>query len=134
MRLNPILLLDDLLCTAANGGAVRIGWLADAAAPAVRVLQAHGVRSWGYDMAEGRRFCLVRPAQARWAVSLLKGAGFAVVEGPDVDPVTPASTWGAPAPGVGLGGLAASLFGVGVSGRDRRRENRRQQRQRRGKR
>lgn len=134
MRLNPILLLDDLLCTAANGGAVRIGWLADAAAPAVRVLQSHGVRSWGYDMEDGRRFCLVRPAQAKWAVSLLKGAGFTVVEGPDAAPVAPASSWGVPAPGVGLGGLAASLFGVGVSGRDRRRAERRARRQRRGKR
>lgn len=123
MRLNPILLLDDLLCTTANGGAVRIGWLADAAAPAVRVLQSHGVRSWGYDMEEGRRFCLVRPAQAKWAVSLLKGAGWVVFEGPDADPVAPASSWGAPAPGQGLNGIMEAIFLPGYQ--RKRREDRR---------
>lgn len=111
---NPILMLDDLLCTAANGGAVRIGWIASTAAPAIRHLQAHGIRTWGYAMATNpdRRYCLVRPAQARWAVSLLKGAGIPVIEGPTAAPVAPSTTWGAPAPAVGLGGLAARLFGV----------------------
>ena len=111
---NPILWLDDLLCTAANGGAVRIGWLAVSAAPALRVLTVHGVRTWGYAVGRNpdRRYCLVRPAQARWAVALLRGAGFSVIEGPAAAPVRPARAWGKPAPGVGLGGLVASLLGV----------------------
>lgn len=132
MRLNPILLLDDLLCTAANGGrGVRIGWLADSATAGVQLLQAHGVRSWGYDMARNpdRRYCLVRPAQAAWAVGLLKGAGFGVVAGPDAPAVAPRSSWGVPAPGVGLGGLVASLLGVSVRAA-RRREARSTRRQR----
>lgn len=130
MRLNPLLLLDDILCTLANGGGVRIGWLADAAAPGVQLLKAHGVRTWGYDMARNpdRRYCLVRPAQAAWAVGLLKGAGFGVVAGPDAPAVTPRSSWGAPAPGVGLGGLTAALLGVSV--RAERRQDRRMRRRR----
>lgn len=121
MRLNPILLIDDLLCTAANGGGVRIGWMASAAAPAVALLTEYGVRTWGYDMAANpeRRYCLVRPAQAAWAVALLRGAGYAVIEGPDAKPVAPTAAWGAPAPGVGLGGAAARLFGVRGGRRER---------------
>lgn len=86
MRLNPILLLDDILCTITNGGGVRIGWLASAAAPAARLLMEHGVKTWGYDMASNpdRRYCMVRRRQAKWAVALLRG----------------------------LGGFAANLFGV----------------------
>lgn len=132
MRLNPILLLDDLLCTATNGGGVRIGWVAGEAATAIRLLRSHGVRSWGYDVARNpdRRFCLVRPAQARWAVGLLKGAGFAVIEGPDAAPIAPRTNWGVPAPGVGMGGLAAALLGVAGSRQDRRRQARQPRRRR----
>lgn len=96
MRLNPILLLDDILCTITNGGGVRIGWLASAGAPAARLLMEYGVKTWGYDMASNpdRRYCMVRPRQAKWAVALLRGAGYAVIEGPDAKLVTPRSTWG----------------------------------------
>jgi hypothetical protein len=63
MRLNPILLLDDILCTITNGGGVRIGWLASAGSPAARLLMEYGVKTWGYDMASNpdRRYCMVRP-------------------------------------------------------------------------
>jgi hypothetical protein len=114
MRLNPILLLDDILCTITNGGGVRIGWIASTGAPAARLLMEHGVKTWGYDMASkpDRRYCMVRPRQAKWAVALLRGAGYAVIEGPGAKPVAPRSTWGAPVGASGLGGLAANLLGV----------------------
>lgn len=123
MRLNPILLLDDILCAAANGGrGVRISWMAGAAWPAVEVLRAHGVRVWGAEMHSNpeRRSCLVRPAQARWAVGLLKGAGAAVVEGPDAAPIAPRSNWGAIAPGQGLAGVAHDIFRFGWKARWRK--------------
>lgn len=138
MRLNPILLLDDLLCTAANGGGVRIGWMAGAAWPGVELLRAHGVRVWAADMARNpdRRWCMVRRAQARWAVGLLKGAGAVVIEGPDAAPVAPRSNWGVIAPGQGLAGFAHDIFRLGWKARwrkdrqERRREARSTRRQR----
>lgn len=124
MRWNPLLLLDDLLCTAANGGAVRIGWYAGAAWPAIKLLRTHGIRCWGGDMATNpdRRWVNVRPAQAKWAVSLLKGAGCGVFEGPDANAVTPATTWGAPAPGQGLNGIMEAIFLPGTM-RSKRRQS-----------
>ena len=72
-----------------------------------------------------RRWVNVRPAQAKWAVALLKGAGWGVFEGLDADAVTPSSTWGAPAPGQGLNGLMEAVFlpgGVRSKSRAERRE------------
>ena len=112
-HLNPILLIDELIATSANGGGVRIGWYADAAAPAVRMLTQHGVKTWGYRMAydPDRRWCMVRHAQARWAVSLLKGAGYAVIDGPlDAPPIAPRTTWGVPARPQGFAGLVARVI------------------------
>lgn len=136
MRLNPILLLDDLLCTDANGGGVRIGWYAGAAWPAIKLLREHGVRCWGGDMADkpDRRWVMVRPAQARWAVALLKGAGWGVFEGPNAEAVSPATTWGAPAPGQGLNGVMEAIFlpgGVRARSRAERREARQAKREKR---
>ena len=136
MRLNPILLLDDILCTDANGGGVRIGWYAGAAWPAIKLLREHGVRCWGGDMARDpdRRWVMVRPRQAKWAVSLLKGAGWDVFEGPDAAPVSPASSWGVPAPGQGLNGFMEAVFLPGYRRKRReylRRAERRNGRQRR---
>lgn len=114
-HLNPILLIDELLSTSMNGGGVRIGWYADAAAPALQMLRAHGVKTWGYRMAyePDRRWCMVRRAQAAWAVGLLLGAGWGVFEGPASKPIAPRTTWGAPAKAQGFAGLvAAVLFGV----------------------
>ena len=129
MRFNPILLLDDLLCTLANGGGVRIGWYAGAAWPAIRLLRQHGVRCWGGDMATNpdRRWVMVRPAQAKWAAGLLMGAGYAVFEGPtDARPIQPRTNWGAPAPGQGLNGVMEAVF---LSGYRRERRDRREARQ-----
>jgi hypothetical protein len=120
--LNPILLLDELIATINNGGGVRIGWYADAAADGVRVLRAHGVKTWGYRMAydPDRRWCKVRRRQARWAVALLMGAGYGICDGPvDVAPVRPARTWGAPARAQGFAGLLGNLF-MGGARRQRR--------------
>lgn len=71
--INPILLIDELISTALNGGGVPADAHAAAAAPAVRLLREHGVRTWGYRMARNpdRRWYLVRPAQARWAAGLM---------------------------------------------------------------
>lgn len=120
---NPILLIDELFASANNGGGVRIGWYADAAAPAVRMLRAHGVRTWGYRMADnpGRRWCKVRRQQAAWAVGLLRGAGWAVFEGPASAPIAPRTTWGVPARSVGFSGLLAEWLFLGASKRRRRR-------------
>lgn len=119
-NLNPILLIDELIATSANGGGVRIGWYADAAAPAIRLLTQHGIKTWGFRMATNpnRRWCKVRHAQARWAVGLLKGAGYTVIDGPDSPPIQPRTTWGVPARPQGFAGLIASLFiGFGVQRR-----------------
>jgi hypothetical protein len=120
-HLNPILLLDELFATTINGGGVRIGWYADAAAPAVRLLRAHGVKTWGYRMAydPDRRWCMVRRAQATWAVGLLKGAGYAICDGPDAPAIRTRSTWGVPAPAQGFVGLLANLI-IGGTRRQRR--------------
>jgi len=64
---------------------------------------------------------MVRHAQAKWAVALLRGAGYAVIEGPNARPVAPRTTWGAPVGASGLGGLAANLLGVQPRKRQRRR-------------
>jgi hypothetical protein len=112
-HLNPILLIDELIATSANGGGTRIGWHADAAAPAIRLLTQHGVKTWGYRMAydPDRRWCMVRHAQARWAVSLLKGAGYAIIDGPlNAPPIAPRTTWGVPARPQGVAGLIGSIF------------------------
>jgi hypothetical protein len=124
-HLNPILLIDELIATSMNGGGVRIGWYASAAAPAVRMLTAHGVKTWGYRMAYNpdRRWCMVRRQQATWAASLLKGAGYAVIDGPlDAPPIQPRTTWGVPAKPQGFAGLLASLLFTGGA---RRRGDRR---------
>jgi hypothetical protein len=115
IELNPILLIDELIATSANGGGTRIGWYAHAAAPAVRMLQAHGVKTWGYRMADkpDRRWCMVRRQQATWAVGLLLGAGWRVFDGPASAPVAPRTTWGVPARPQGLAGLLASLLFIG---------------------
>jgi hypothetical protein len=124
MQWNPILLLDELLCTAANGGGVRIGWYAPEALSGVKLLRAHGVRCWGgaYARKPDRRWVTVRPAQAKWAAGLLRGAGYVVFEGPDADPIAPRTNWGAPAPGQGLNGIVESAL-TGVS---RRRSSRKE--------
>jgi hypothetical protein len=112
MQWNPVLLLDDILCTLANGGGVRIGWYADAAWPAIHLLRQHGVRCWAGNMAANpdRRWVKVRPKQARYAVGLLKGGGWAVFEGPPSPPIRPRTNWGAPAPGQGLNGGMEAVF------------------------
>lgn len=123
MQWNPVLLLDELLCTAMNGGGVRIGWYAPEALSGVKLLRAHGIRCWGGDWKRNpdRRWAVVRPAQAKWAVGLLMGAGYVVFEGPAAHPIAPRTTWGAPAPGQGLNGIIeAALTG------DLRRQARRQ--------
>lgn len=111
-HLNPILLIDELIATGANGGGTRIGWYADEAATAVRLLRAHGVKTWGYRMAHDpdRRWCKVRHAQAQWAVGLLKGAGYGVFDGPNAPAIKTRSTWGVPAPAQGFAGLLATLI------------------------
>lgn len=116
-HLNPLLLIDELFSTSANGGGTRIGWYADAAFPAIKLLRAHGVRTWGYRMAydPDRRWCKVRHAQAQWAVGLLKGAGYAVFDGPDSPPIAPRTTWGVPAPAQGMAGAIASAI-IGIFG------------------
>lgn len=123
-HLNPILLIDEIISTSANGGGVRIGWYADAAAPAIRLLTAHGVKTWGYRMAHNpdRRWCKMRRQQATWAVGLLLGAGWGVFEGPASAPITPRTTWGVPAKPQGFAGLLASLLFTGGA---RRRGDRR---------
>jgi hypothetical protein len=111
-HINPILFIDEILSTGANGGGVRIGWYAGAAANGLRLLRAHGVRTWGYRMAydSDRRWCMVRKRQAKWAVGLLRGAGYGVFEGPASPPIRPRTNWGAPAPAQGFAGLVAKLF------------------------
>lgn len=114
-HLNPILLIDELIATSANSGGTRIGWYANGAAPAIRLLTQHGVKTWGFRMAcnPDRRWCKVRHAQAAWAVGLLKGAGYAICDGPDSPPIKPRTTWGAPARPQGFAGLLASLLFIG---------------------
>lgn len=113
LQCNPALLIDELLCTVANGGGVRIGWYAPEALTGVRLLRAHGVRCWGGGFATNpdRRWVMVRPAQARWAAGLLMGAGYVIFEGPtDARPIQPRTNWGAPAPGQGLNGVMEAVF------------------------
>lgn len=120
-HLNPILLIDELIATSMNGGGVRIGWYGGAAAHAIKHLRDRGVRTWGYRMAYApdRRWCMVRRRQAEYAVGLLKGAGYAVFEGPFSPPIVTRTTWGVPARPQGYAGLIASLF-IGFGARRRR--------------
>ncbi len=57
--------------------------------------------------------------QARYAVGLLKGAGYPVFEGPPSPPIRPRTNWGAPAPGQGLNGIMEALFVPGYHKRKR---------------
>ena len=122
-RIDPIKWIDDMLASAVNGRGVRIEWIGGLpGAEGELLLRSYGVRCWrrAYDHEREERFGVhVRPSQAKFAAGLLGGAGCAVVVGPRVAPIRPASAWGVAAPAQGLSGLLVDFLGGGVRFRNR---------------
>lgn len=120
--LDPMKIVDDLICALRFGAGVRFRWTAGGAWYGARVemlLRRYGIRVYGRQYAskdDPHLSVTVRRQQAQWAAYVLRQAGVPVVS--PAWATQPARhgrmprAWGVPARATGFGGVAVQmLFG-----------------------